>query len=103
MASMHDVNYHQRIAGDIFDKKVHVQPCSSSIDALPATNVWIFSIPAIMSINFDFVASSIFLLNKFRNNHPSLEDCHAVAVGVPLHFHHAVELAFYFVQAVQPR
>ena len=42
-----------------------------------------FSIPAIMSVNFDFVASSIFLLNKFRNNHPSLEDCHAVAVGVP--------------------
>ena len=58
---------HKRIGGDIFD----------------ITNVWIFSIPAITSINFDFVASSIFLLNKFRNNHPSLEDCHAVAVGVP--------------------
>ena len=35
------------------------------------------------SLAIDFVASSIFLLNKFRNNHPSLEDCHAVAVGVP--------------------
>ena len=31
-----------------------------------------------------FIYISIFLLNKFRNNHPSLEDCHAVAVGVPL-------------------
>ena len=24
LASMHDANIHQRIAGDIFDKKVHV-------------------------------------------------------------------------------
>jgi hypothetical protein len=37
------------------------------------------------SLAIDFVASSklFSLLNKLRNNQSSLEDCHAVAVGVP--------------------